>query len=67
MEFNTTIYEASHGKLPRGTGAWAFSIYRNPQPGLVFWARNASYGEAKKQARAYYKQFSGISTIFVQP
>jgi hypothetical protein len=35
IEINTTEYELSHGKKPRGRGSWAFQNGNHPEP---FWS-----------------------------
>lgn len=49
-------YERSHGKLPRGTGSWAFKFYpldnEDDAYGNVKFF-NGSYTDAKKQAKEY--------------
>jgi len=47
VEVNTTEYEFSHGKKPRGFGCWAFQIGRDPEP---YWS-HGNYGQAVKDAR----------------
>ena len=52
---NTTPYEISHAKAPRGFGSWAFDLatYKGPTLELVrFWAHSMNYGGAKKAALA---------------
>jgi hypothetical protein len=50
IEFITTDYQFSHGKLPRGLGSWAFSYLRNPTMDQIFWV-HGTFSEAKKVAR----------------
>lgn len=49
-------YERSHGKLPRGTGSWAFKFYptknKDDEYGDIEFF-NGSYSDAKKQAKEY--------------
>lgn len=52
---NTTPYEISHAKAPRGFGSWAFDLvaYRGHEMELIrFWAHSMNYGAAKKAALA---------------
>lgn len=45
---NTREFEFDHGKLPRGTGRWAFGIgERRPAIENVYWF-TGSYGTAVK-------------------
>lgn len=59
-EFTTTEYEFSHGKRPRGRGAWAFVpanyIWPDAMPeDGIGWA-NGTYTDAKREiARRYPK------------
>jgi len=65
----TWKYVASHGKLPRGTGTWWFSIgnYERPRTHenreVAF---RGSYTEAKKKALKAAKKY-GYSRIYVLP
>jgi hypothetical protein len=55
LKFDTGEYEFSHGHKPRGRGSWAFDFGAKRTPdGLenLFWTRG-TYGEAKRQARAF--------------
>jgi len=45
IEIKTSQYEFSHGKKPRGPGAWAFEI-----EGTIFWF-NDTYRGACESAR----------------
>lgn len=65
IEFNTTDYQFSHGRSPRGLGGWAFSYERNPEMAAIFWV-NGSYGEAKRVARDKARA-DGRSEVFVCP
>lgn len=47
VEVDTTEYEFSHGKKPRGRGGWGFEVN-----GAVVWAPCSTYGDAVKWARA---------------
>lgn len=64
---DTTVYENSHGKTPRGRGMWAFSPVRNPESSSdrnEIYFTSGSYGEAKKAAQC---RFAGKVVIYVQP
>jgi hypothetical protein len=50
VEVNTTEYEFSHGKKPRGYGYWAFQVGRNPEP---FFAKGGTYSEAVREAKQH--------------
>jgi hypothetical protein len=71
MEFNTTQFECSHGKAPRGRGQWAFGLgRRNPGPKSIFWSTaGVTYSEAKKEAlqEARYQGLDSTATIWVLP
>lgn len=49
VEFDTTPFEFSHGKLPRGYGSWAFSESRDQRD--PFFAPTSTYADAKKYAK----------------
>lgn len=58
MEFNTLAFEAAHGKLPRGTGHWAFcpaQHYRRDNYLEFTKFFPGTYAEAKKAAKAAFK------------
>lgn len=57
VEFNTREYEFSHGRKPRGRGAWAFAFRRDPDMSEIIWV-NGAYAEAKKIAREKAKAAS---------
>ena len=65
VEFNTTDYVFSHGRAPRGVGAWAFSFVRHPEMDQMFWV-NGSFAEAKRVMRARAVA-EGHRVVFVQP
>jgi hypothetical protein len=58
LEFDTTEYEFSHGRKPRGRGGWVFEKYL-PHPAgngfvdrFVFWAKGGqTLTEAKRELR----------------
>lgn len=49
MKCSTRQYEISHGKKPRGYGAWAFGNLDE----IMF--VTGKYAEAKKQAASHFK------------
>lgn len=55
-EFNTTDYQMSHGRGPRGFGSWAFFFQRNADVGQAFWVHQSTYADAKKAVRAEVKR-----------
>lgn len=59
----TSAYEASHGRKPRGIGYWAFAKKRSAAGEDIFWVQN-TYAEAKRAARAH---FDGAEIVFVLP
>ena len=62
MFVDTSKYQSSHGKAPKGKGTWAFQIGHNPAN--KFWSKaNVSYSDAKKDA---VKCANG-ATVFVLP
>lgn len=63
MRVNTSLYQFSHGKLPRGGcahTAWAFEI----EGEVKFF--NGKYADAKRQAVAFAKSVDAFE-IFVLP
>lgn len=61
IEFNTTQYEFSHGKQPRGRGSWAFEFEDSPD--AWFAPGSLTIGEAKKAARAEAVRRAGPTGI----
>lgn len=51
MMINTTSYEFSHGRKPKGFGSWAFMIN-----GEMKWFNQATYRAALKKAKAYARK-----------
>jgi hypothetical protein len=49
IEVNTTQYQFSHGKSPRGYGQWAFFFDGESEPQWY----NGKFSDAKKMAIAY--------------
>lgn len=45
VRVETTQYQASHMKAPRGYGSWAFQI-----GSTIFWAHQSTYTDARKKA-----------------
>lgn len=52
IEINTSEYEFSHGKKPRGTGQWGFFFDQDRDVSQCFWA-NGSFADAKRMAIAW--------------
>ena len=65
IHFDTTEYEFSHDKRPRGIGSWAFAYRRDADLSEIFWV-NGQYAEAKRIARALAKK-AGEHRVFVCP
>lgn len=71
VEFDTTQYQFSHGRQPKGRGSWAFFFDKKMQ-GEAFWTPgNTSYSEAKRLvkeevARRYGKDHEP-GTVYVGP
>jgi len=53
FEFNTSDYELTHGKTPRGYGSWAFKIDGQPDGAMQFFS--GTFNDAKKLAKAHYR------------
>ncbi len=64
VEFNTTDYQFSHGRAPRGVGTWAFFRDRSSDPCEGFWVNQASFTEAKKAAAVWARQ-NNVATVYV--
>ena len=68
--FDDIEFRASHGKAPKGSGAWAFALQRNPGPQdiMFVWGDN-TFTQAKKQitARLQQRGVVGFIVVFVQP
>lgn len=71
LEFKTTEFVLSHGREPRGRGAWAFSLKRDAHGDDIFWTPSCTYAEAKKIARAHFQAVaprdSARVDVWVQP
>lgn len=67
IRFDTSAYEASHGRRPRGTGSWAFGPerYTDIDSDQMFWSHQTSYTTACSQARVFYA-VKNISLVYVQ-
>ena len=66
VTFDTSAYEDSHGKAPRGRGSWAFSPDRNgDKPDRIIWC-NGTYADAKASARLKAR-VEGFDYLFVLP
>jgi ADP-heptose:LPS heptosyltransferase len=60
VEFDSTPFEFSHGRCPKGRGSWAFSVERNPDvtsPAVLF-SPSMTYGEAKRFAREHFRKLA---------
>jgi hypothetical protein len=55
VKFSSGPYVASHGRPPRGTGCWGFSLMRYPSDVItqVFFPPASSLTEAKAHARKW--------------
>ena len=56
-QFDTTQYQFSHGRKPRGQGQWAFSIN-----GAVLW-KNGLLSEAKKSVKAEFPKAGKVEVL----
>ena len=64
--FNTTEYEFSHGRKPRGDGGWVFSFKRNPDVMTEIFFVHGIYTVAKKAAAKKAKS-ENQREVFVCP
>lgn len=63
MKFDTTDFQAAHGRRPRGNGSWAFFFRRKADVSEAFWV-NGSFSEAKAAAAAEATK-RGVRCVFV--
>ena len=49
-EFDTSKYERSHGKKPRGRGLWAFAPHDNPERATMI---TGTYADAKRTVQHF--------------
>jgi hypothetical protein len=67
VRVDTSTYEFSHGKKPRGFGSWAFSFDKKDVPHEeMLWVNQSTYGDALKKAKAEAKS-RGAAVIYPQP
>jgi len=72
IEFVTSEYEFSHGRLPRGRGSWAFQLSFEMR-GEYAWSPSMTFAEARRwvvaQVRARLAAnplLGGLGTVFVE-
>jgi hypothetical protein len=71
ITFDTTPFEVSHCKAPKGRGSWAFSNIRNPDVlrDHIWFSPSMTYAEARK----WFKQqlatleIEGEHVVYVLP
>ena len=63
--FDTTEYEFSHGRKPRGTGTWAFADADDGPDCEPYFIHAASYTEAKTRAARHFRLTHGRRPGFV--
>jgi hypothetical protein len=61
MRVNTDRYLFSHGKNPRGTGAWLFEVGDQAFPA------RGTYSKAKQEAIKFARTRKGVTEIIVLP
>lgn len=71
MTFNTDTFRRSHGRQPRGFGAWVFASVadvdmRTAEQGRDWQTFTGSFGDARRQAAAWARA-QGHRTVWVQP
>lgn len=64
MRIETTDYEATYGRRPRGMGLWAFGIQRRPGEWTEVY-HTGTYTEAARHAKAEAKTIGGAYRIVV--
>lgn len=65
MHVFTDAYVRSHGRTPRGRGAWMFEFRTGYGYPAVTFTANGSYTEAKKQAVAEARKSKAPGTYVV--
>ena len=63
IRVETTKFQFSHRRQPKGFGSWAFQIGKNPEP---YFVRSSSYSDARKAAQQEAAK-QGASCITVLP
>lgn len=61
----TSNYQFTHGKQPRGQGTWFFGAKKNTPVEHCFIVNNASFSQAKTQAKKWAKT-QGFFTVHTQ-
>jgi hypothetical protein len=56
IEFSTSSYRFTHGREPRGYGAWAFE-FEGRQP---VWAPASTYADAMKWVKAHIRSVAPV-------
>lgn len=65
MEVNTRVFEANHGKLPRGWGNWAFAPTHNTKSEDMIWVTE-TFQKARATAVKLAKE-RGFTQLVVLP
>ena len=68
-EISTTKFQASHGKLPKGAGCWAFIVMAGRTELATFFVPGMmTFSDAKVWAKAKFNaDFAGASHLEVVP
>ncbi|MBR3385223.1 MAG: hypothetical protein IKG69_08520 [Atopobiaceae bacterium] len=61
----TSGYEFTHGRKPRGFGTWAFGPERTTDIDKVFWSSPGTYAQAANEARRWAAE-QGYDRIYAQ-
>lgn len=61
----TSGYEFTHGRKPRGFGTWAFGPERTTDIDKVFWSSPSTYAQAANEARRWAAE-QGYDRIYAQ-
>lgn len=70
ISFDTSEFQRSHLRTPRGRGSWAFTFgNRTPNNDLsdVLFSPSGTFTEAKAWARIEAARLGFVGTIFAQP
>ena len=67
MRIDTTEYQFSHGRKPRGTGRWCFDLFRDHEMTTICTPQPMTYTEARRFAAIEARKIGGIVEIHVAP
>jgi hypothetical protein len=65
MKFDTSEYEFTHGRKPKGEGKWGFWFHRHGAATLDFAPGKQAFTQAKAWAKSTAKDIGGVVSISV--